>query len=149
MEYSVMDDLDIVQDIKQQTTSIDSKHILEKRAITGYKLGIKQLLVCKNRQIRNKKSERSTLNIEQLMKAEKERKEQEKIFCIDRFEGNLAVCEDRNTREMLNIEKDNLPENVQEGDVLKYKNGKYILDEEIKKEIEERIKNKLINLFED
>ncbi|MBR2588389.1 MAG: DUF3006 domain-containing protein [Bacilli bacterium] len=71
-----------------------------------------------------------------------------KILVIDRFEGDLAVCEDRETRKMLNIEVCKLPENVQEGDVIRYKNGEYKLDEEAKHEIEERIRNKLKDLFE-
>ena len=36
---------------------------------------------------------------------------------IDRFEGNFAVCETEN-KEMMNIERSQLPEGAKEGDVL-------------------------------
>ena len=51
--------------------------------------------------------------------------------------------------EITNIERIKLPENIHEGDVLSYKNNQYILNEEKKKEIEDRINSKLQNLFED
>lgn len=68
---------------------------------------------------------------------------------IDRFEGNIAVCENRETEEMTNINIEELPEDVTEGDVLSYDGIEYEIDEEAKKEIEERIKNKIKNLFEE
>ncbi len=37
---------------------------------------------------------------------------------IDRFEGDYAVCETEN-RKMINIHKNDIPFNAQEGDVLK------------------------------
>ena len=40
-------------------------------------------------------------------------------------------------------------ENIKEGDVLRYINNEYILDLELRSEIEERIKNKTKNIFED
>lgn len=48
---------------------------------------------------------------------------------------------------MINIEKSKLPGNVQESDVLKYKDGTYEVEEEKREEIEERINEKLKNLF--
>ena len=39
----------------------------------------------------------------------------EEKYVIDRFEGDLAVCENSQTREMINIPKEDLPMNVQEG----------------------------------
>lgn len=66
---------------------------------------------------------------------------------IDRFEGDIAICEDRKTGKIKEIKKDNLPENIQEGSVLKYQNGKYIKDEEKHREIEERIEKKMKDLW--
>ena len=43
----------------------------------------------------------------------------EEILVVDRIEENIAVCEDRETRVMFNIELSKLPENVKEGDVIK------------------------------
>ncbi len=68
---------------------------------------------------------------------------------IDRFEGDYAVCENRDTEEITNISIAELPENAREGDVLKFENNKYELDEQKRQEIEERIKNKIKNLFEE
>ena len=39
------------------------------------------------------------------------------IVTIDRFEGNYAVCEDKN-KKMINIEKSCLPDNATDGDIL-------------------------------
>lgn len=51
-------------------------------------------------------------------------------FSIDRIEENIIVLENRENGEIINIEKNKLPFKVQEGDILKYINGRYILDEE-------------------
>lgn len=78
-----------------------------------------------------------------------EEKEKNIILVVDRFEGNIAVCENRETGEMININKSELPEEVQEGDVLKIVNNKYEIDAEKQQEIEERIQNKVKDLFEE
>lgn len=49
----------------------------------------------------------------------------------------------------MNIEKEILPEGVEETDVLRYKDGKYEVDVEEKRKIQERISSKLANLFEE
>lgn len=71
------------------------------------------------------------------------------ILVIDRFESNFAICENRETGEMVNIEKQKLPDNISEGDVLKIVDNEFIIDEQTKKEIEERIKRKVSNIFEE
>lgn len=48
-------------------------------------------------------------------------------FIIDRFEGSLAVCEDENRR-MINIERNKLPPEAKEGDVLCVDGGEYKVD---------------------
>ena len=50
-------------------------------------------------------------------------------FSIDRFEENIAVLENRETREIINIEKEKLPKDSKEGDIIKCINGKYFCDE--------------------
>ena len=71
------------------------------------------------------------------------------MIVIDRFEGNIAVCENRQTKEIINIERSKLPENVREGDVIIFSNNKYSIDYQERNKIEERIKSKVENLFED
>ena len=73
--------------------------------------------------------------------------EKEVIYVIDRFEGDLAVCEEQNTKKMININKSKLPAGIKEGSILIFKDQKYILDESKQKEVEERIKSKMNNLW--
>lgn len=65
-------------------------------------------------------------------------------FAIDRFEEDIAVLENINTKEIINIEKKHLPGIAEEGDIIKRINGKFFLDEQKtmqrKQEIEERFK---------
>ncbi len=68
-------------------------------------------------------------------------------FSIDRFEGDFAICEDRKTKKMVNIEKSLLPIGATEGDVIRFVNGKYILDIAQTKKEKEEIKNLVDNLF--
>ena len=68
-------------------------------------------------------------------------------FSIDRFEDNFAVCENRQTGELINIPISELPENAKEGSILALKNGKYILDIESTKKEQKEIKNLVDNLF--
>ena len=68
-------------------------------------------------------------------------------FSVDRFEGNFAVCENRETGELINIPTSELPENVKEGSILKFESGKYILDIEATKKEQQEIKNLVDNLF--
>lgn len=69
-------------------------------------------------------------------------------FSLDRFEGEIAVLENRKTREITNIPKSKLPPNTEEGSIIKCINGKYILDQEKTIEKQEEIKNKMNNLWE-
>lgn len=73
----------------------------------------------------------------------------EEIYVIDRLEGDYAVCENRDTGEIINIEKSLLPEDIKEGTVLKYENGNYIIDMETEEQIEKRVAQKMKNLWND
>lgn len=94
-------------------------------------------------------------NLKQRLKSEKtenndaEIENQNITLVIDRFESNFAICENHETGEMLNIEKQKLPDNISEGDVIKIIDNEYIIDEQARKEIEERIKRKVSNIFEE
>lgn len=68
-------------------------------------------------------------------------------FSIDRFEDNFAVCENRQTGELINIPISELPENAKEGSILILKNGKYLLDIESTKKEQKEVKNLVDNLF--
>ena len=68
-------------------------------------------------------------------------------FTIDRFEGDIAVLEDRNTGKMVDVKKEDLPQDVKEGDILDKINGKYTVNEEKTLETKERIKDKMKRLW--
>ena len=65
------------------------------------------------------------------------------IYIVDRIENNIAILENKETKEIVNISLDILPSNLKEGNVLKYENNIYTLD---KKEEEER-KKTIIDKF--
>lgn len=67
----------------------------------------------------------------------------EEILVVDRIEGNIAVCENRASSKMQDIAISDLPKGVKEGDVLKWKDGKYEIDtpDEIQNRIEQKMKN--------
>jgi len=73
--------------------------------------------------------------------------EMESRFTIDRFEGDVVVLENRDTGEMLNVNKKDIPQDAKEGTILKLNKDKYEIDIEEQKIVEERIKNKMKNLW--
>lgn len=73
--------------------------------------------------------------------------EMENRFTIDRFEDNIAVLENRDTGEVFNINKNELPQEAKEGTILKLNNNKYEIDLEEQKIVEDRIKNKMNKLW--
>lgn len=88
------------------------------------------------------------INIKEFINELVERLEKmEQELVLDRFEENIAICEDRKTGEMVQIEKSKLPENIKEGDVFKFENGKYQIDNEKQEEISKRIEEKMNNLW--
>lgn len=70
-----------------------------------------------------------------------------KEITIDRFENDIAVCENRETKEIVNIKLEELPEGAKEGSILTFKEGKFILNQEKEREVSKRIKEKMDNLW--
>ncbi len=68
-------------------------------------------------------------------------------YSVDRFEGEYVVLENRKTNEIKNVKKDMLPENIKEGSILQYVNGKYTYNEELTKEENNRIQDKMNKLW--
>ncbi len=68
------------------------------------------------------------------------------IFTLDRFEGDFAVLENRNTKEMTDIPISNIPSNAKEGDILKLSNGSYVIDYEETRAVSDRIREKMDSL---
>ncbi len=64
---------------------------------------------------------------------------------IDRFEGSLAVCE-KEDKSICNIDRNLLPDNAKEGDVLIETDGVYTIDKtdtDIRRKKVEELQNKL------
>lgn len=68
-------------------------------------------------------------------------------FTVDRIEEGIAVLENRETKKIENVEKEKLPQEIKEGDILKKINGKYFIDETQTNEVENRIKDKMNKLW--
>lgn len=68
-------------------------------------------------------------------------------FTVDRFEGNIAVLENRKTQEMVNLKKEELPEGLKTGDIIKKINGKFYIDIVETEKIEKRIESKMKDLW--
>ncbi|MBQ3552666.1 MAG: DUF3006 domain-containing protein [Clostridia bacterium] len=66
-------------------------------------------------------------------------------FVLDRFEGEFALCEDEDGN-MKRIGKSALPQNIKEGDVLRFDGCSYVFDAERTKERQERIRKLLSRL---
>lgn len=73
-------------------------------------------------------------------------KDATKFYTIDRFEGDIAVIENRYTQKMSNIDKNLLPNKVKEGSIIKFENNKYILDEKKTNDVNEKISEMFNNL---
>lgn len=50
-------------------------------------------------------------------------------YSIDRIEGNIAILEDINNKEKLEVDISLLPSNIKAGSILLLKNNIYIIDE--------------------
>lgn len=63
---------------------------------------------------------------------------------LDRYEGNYAICENRNTGKILEIPKSYISKRAKDGDILKFRHGIYQINfKETRKQKE--IMKKLIN----
>ena len=49
-------------------------------------------------------------------------------YAVDRIEDNLVIMENLETKEIIEIEKDKLPEDIKDGTILIYEDEEYKLD---------------------
>ena len=49
-------------------------------------------------------------------------------YAVDRIEDNLVIIENLETKEIIEIEKDKLPEGIKDGTILIYEDEEYKLD---------------------
>ena len=68
------------------------------------------------------------------------------MYTVDRIEKEYIVLENRETLEMINVEKKMLPNNIKEQDIVNFINNKYIIDKELTNSTKKNIKNILNKL---
>lgn len=68
-------------------------------------------------------------------------------YIVDRFEGELAVCESEE-KDMVNIPVKNLPEGIKEGDIIIGSEGSYSINHEESKKIKTEITKLMDDIFE-
>jgi len=66
---------------------------------------------------------------------------------IDRFEGDYAICE-REDKTFINVPRKQLPKDANEGDVIIFENGKYMIDKETTKKRRDAIRKKMDELWD-
>ena len=93
-------------------------------------------------------NEISKIDINEFIKEISERlKQMEEELVIDRFEENIAICEDRKTGNKKEIQKEYLPDGVKEGSIIKQENGKYVHSKELQEETQKRIEDKMNKIW--
>lgn len=110
------------------------------------KLGQEIQKTIEKKSIKNQNLEEQGINQDEIQLAQKLDAVEE--YTIDRFEENIAVLEDRKTGKIKNVDKQKIPENCKEGDIIKCINGKYFLDKEETEKVEKEIQDKYNNLWE-
>lgn len=68
------------------------------------------------------------------------------LYTLDRFEGDFAVLEDRNSNKMIDVPISKLPSNAKEGDILNFSHNTYSINSEETKVVSDRIRQKMDNL---
>ncbi len=68
-------------------------------------------------------------------------------FSVDKLEGDMAILENRENGNTMDVARSKLPSDIKEGDILKCINGKYTLDKERTLDENNRIKNKMDHLW--
>lgn len=71
----------------------------------------------------------------------------EEEIVIDRFENNIAVCEDIKTGKIIEIPRKSIEKDAKEGDIIKNIEGIYKKDIKKQEEVELRIKEKMDKLW--
>ena len=64
-------------------------------------------------------------------------------FSLDRFEENRAILENRKTNEMIEVDRNRIPKDAKEGDILKFIDNEFKIDMELTNQKSEEIKEKM------
>lgn len=69
-------------------------------------------------------------------------------YVIDRIEDNIVVCENLETKEMIELDKSLLPNEIKDGKVLLFENNEYKLDLDEEEKRRQRIRERFNRLKE-
>lgn len=69
------------------------------------------------------------------------------MFTVEKIEDNLVTLEDRINNIFFDIEKNALPTNIKERDILDLIDGKFILNKKLTKNKKDKIRNKFNSLL--
>ena len=67
-------------------------------------------------------------------------------YSIDRIIEKIAILENLETKEIIEVNLEDLPQDIKDGTILKLENNKYIFDQETQKTREETIREKMERL---
>ena len=67
-------------------------------------------------------------------------------YSVDRIEGNIAVLEELDTGNIIEIDASKLPHFIEDGTIVRYENDEYVVDKDEEDIIRERIREKLERL---
>ena len=69
------------------------------------------------------------------------------MFTVESINEILVKLEDRKYNTTFLVERETLPSNIKEGDILDIKDNKFVINEELTNETKKRIKNKFESLM--
>lgn len=72
---------------------------------------------------------------------------EDKTYVVDRVEENIAICEDKSSKELVKIEVEKLPKGVKEGSIIVEKNNTFLLDKTQEARKSSIIKQKMDKLW--
>ena len=67
-------------------------------------------------------------------------------YSVDRIENNIVILQNLDTKEVLKVNKKDIKYKVADGDILLFKDNKYIKDDKIKEDRVKLIQDKLNKL---
>lgn len=68
-------------------------------------------------------------------------------YAIDRFEGNVAVCNDISTGKNIEIDKNSIPKEAKEGDIIEKSENSFILNKKLTENRYKHISERMDKLF--
>lgn len=72
----------------------------------------------------------------------------EERYCIDRIEGETAVCEHWPEGGYVEFKTEEIPAGIKEGDIFVRRDGFYEIEEELTRKRREEMKNRMNRLFQ-